>query len=341
MTTNIGKAFDTSKYEVVFVVIRGQNGISQIQDFIPVQYRIVYVQRSGVLQIMKELYKVIKNEHPDFVFCSMQHYNRKLLLLSNFFPYCKFIIRNANNLYVHTRLQKILMAISYPFADVIITQTEEMSEELIKAFHLKREKVVCLHNPVDVKLINEKLLKAKVIPLGTIPTKKEKIVRYIAVGRYSFEKGFDLLIDAFYLVTEHNPDSELVIVGRNDGVCEQHYRELQQKAQQYNLSDKIYFQGYTDNPYAYIVTADCFVLSSRSEGLPNVLIEAQYLGIPAAAFTCIPIIGRIVIDGETGYTAKSLDVKELSEAMLKAPRLERIESRYKSATLEDYVSLFN
>ena len=106
------------------------------------------------------------------------------------------------------------------------------------------------------------------------------------------------------------------------------------------LTDKVHCVGFKDNPYIYVKHADCFVLSSRNEGLPNVLIEALYLGTPSAATTCIPIIERIIENGETGYLAESENPESLAKAMINASALGRIKSTYKSATINDFTNLF-
>lgn len=64
------------------------------------------------------------------------------------------------------------------------------------------------------------------------------------------------------------------------------------------MSDCVFCVGFKNNPYVYMKHADCFVLSSRNEGLPNVMIEALYLGTPVAAYKCIPVIERIVDEGK-------------------------------------------
>ena len=106
------------------------------------------------------------------------------------------------------------------------------------------------------------------------------------------------------------------------------------------MENYIHCVGFQTNPYSYIKYADCFVLSSRWEGLPNVLIEALYLGTPAAAFACIPIIERIVNDGINGYVVKAEDVNGLASAMLDAAKLGRVDFTYKGAGADDYVNLF-
>ena len=82
------------------------------------------------------------------------------------------------------------------------------------------------------------------------------------------------------------------------------------------------------------------MLSSRNEGLPNVLIESLYLGTPVAATKCIPVIERIVRDGQDGFLAETENVESLANAMLKASSLGRVESCYQAAGLDEFQRLF-
>lgn len=335
MTASVATALETSRYEVVFYLLGEFIGDSDITDFIPETYRVERLRRRNPVGVVWQFYKILRKENPDVVFCSVQYMNRKLLFLSQLFPKCRFIIRNANYLYTHTLLQKFLMTLSYPFADVIITQTEEMREELIKGLRLQsKDKVLVLHNPVSTKLIDEKL-KCK----SPIEHDKSK-VRYVAVGRFHRVKGFDLLVKAFVIVLQRQPNAELHILGRTDEDCSDFYNEIKHIAEENAIEDKVFCPGYTNNPYAYESKCDCFVLSSRNEGLPNVLIEALYIGLPAAAYNCIPMIERIVEEGKTGYLAEKENVVSLANAMVKASVLGRIKTTYKSEGIEDFTKLF-
>ena len=86
--------------------------------------------------------------------------------------------------------------------------------------------------------------------------------------------------------------------------------------------------------------ADCYVLSSRNEGLPNVMIEALYLGTPVAAFKCIPVIERIISEGRSGFLASKENIEELGEAMLKACKLGRIQTSYAADTESVFLEIF-
>jgi glycosyltransferase involved in cell wall biosynthesis len=115
---------------------------------------------------------------------------------------------------------------------------------------------------------------------------------------------------------------------------------ITEKAKKNNIEGKVHCVGYQKNPYPYIKYADCFVLSSRWEGLPNVLIEALHLGTPVAAFRCIPIIERIIDNRGNGFTAEKENVTSLAQAMSKSVDLGRIHSSYKSSQIEDFTKLF-
>ena len=107
-----------------------------------------------------------------------------------------------------------------------------------------------------------------------------------------------------------------------------------------DLENDIKCVGFQNNPYPYMNGANCFVLSSRNEGLPNVLLEAQYLGIPSAATSCIPMIKRIVVDDVNGYLAAVDDADSLATAMLNAARLKSIKSTYQPASINDVLNVF-
>lgn len=100
------------------------------------------------------------------------------------------------------------------------------------------------------------------------------------VGRFCKEKGFEYLLEAFAQVAE-KADLGLVMVG--DGAYRDKYQRI---IRERRLEDRVYFTGFQSNPYKYVAGSDFFVLSSLSEGFPNVLAEAMSLGKPVIAVNC-------------------------------------------------------
>lgn len=333
ITATIGKSLDRSRFNVIFYLLDRPIGTSSIKDFIPSEYDIKMLPDAKGLGLVKELHRTLKIEQPDIVFSSMMYINTKLLALSPFYKRTKFIVRNNNYLYTLGIAQKLALKATYWMADKIIAQTEEMKDELVKQMGLSDKKVIVLHNPVDTHTIDENCKYAS-------PYSNTNSIKYVASGRFFHVKGFDILVKAFQLVTQKQSNAELYIVGNKTGNCAEYYQMIKELINELKLQDRVHCVGFQKNPYVYVKHADCFVLSSRNEGLPNVLIEALYLGTPSAATTCIPIISRIIDEGVTGYLAEMENPKSLAEAMLKASKLGRIESTYKSATIEDFTRLF-
>lgn len=333
MSVLIAKNLNQDDYNVSYCLL-DRDVKSSISDFIPAGAKIRKLTNRSVLLTLLSIWWLILKEHPTTVFSSVFNINNKLLLLKMMFPRIKFVIRCDNYLYTYNEKQKRLLNITYPLADRIIAQTEEMRDELVEQTKVKKEKIIVLHNPLDKNLIETKL-KDQSSPYSFNGKK-----HLVAVGRFDRQKGFDLLADAFIMACTEMDDLELYILGdtsMNEGKVAEIVRK---KVEDAGVSDLFHFCGYQSNPYPYIKFADCFILSSRWEGLPNVLIESLYLGTPAAAFKCIPIIERIVEDGLNGFLAEKEDVASLSDAMLKAVKLGRVETKYKSASIKEFTELF-
>ncbi len=333
VTVTIAKYLDTNMYDVVFCIIDHPLGKTTIDAFIPERYRKIGVPNVKGFRLLIALYRVLKHERPDVAFSSIMHTNTKLLALSIFFPKIKFIVRNNNYIYTLSKKQKIVLKCTYRKADVVIAQTDEMKSELIREMGVPSKKIRVLQNPVDVDTVES--MASQKSPYGNISVKK-----YVASGRFVHAKGFDVLIRAFNLVKKKEPDSELFIIGNTDGICAEYYETMKKLIQRLGLDGSVHCTGFQRNPYAYIKNADCFVLSSRNEGLPNVLIEALYLHTPVAATKCIPVISRIISDGVNGFLAEPENEDSLASAMLKASKLGRVLNTYKSAKNEEFQRLF-
>ena len=334
ITAFIGRELFSQSKEVIFCLIR-KKGKSSITDFLPKDINIKYISGDNGVICLMSMIKTILRVRPDYVFASVLNLNTKLLLIRKIFPKIKFIVRCDNYIYTYTPKQRKLLAMTYQNADRIIAQTEEMRDELIDQIGIKRNKVIVLHNPIDKKTINKKIQNVN----SPYPEDGKKHI--VAVGRFNHQKGFDFLIDAFIRVYEKNSKVELYIVGDSSIGNGEVAKDVRSKAEKAGISSSVHICGYQANPYPYIKNADCFVLSSRWEGLPNVLIESLYLGTPVAAFKCIPIIERIIEEGKTGYCAEKEDVSSLTQAIINTMQLGRVTSTYNSASIEDFVELFN
>ena len=134
---------------------------------------------------------------------------------------------------------------------------------------------------------------------------------FLAVGRFSHQhKGFDLLIEAFYLFSQKNKEWTLDIVG--EGVEEELYRSLIKK---YNLDDRVTIHPFTNHIQGYYSNAQIYVLSSRWEGFGLVLVEAMAHGLPVVS-SDLPTSKEIM--GDFGLYFKNGDIRDLAEQLEEA-----------------------
>ena len=89
-----------------------------------------------------------------------------------------------------------------------------------------------------------------------------------------------------------------------------------QLTKELKVSNKVHFHGYIKNPYPYYKFADLFVLSSKWEGLPNVVLESLFLKTPVVVTNCIPYLGKIIKSGKNGYIVEYGDYQSMANAIL-------------------------
>lgn len=132
----------------------------------------------------------------------------------------------------------------------------------------------------------------------------------VAAGRLSRQKGFDLLIEAFGLIAGRHPDWQLRIFGWGD-----QKKQLAARIGELGLGDQVRLMGGTRKLEEELAGASAYVLSSRFEGLPMVLLEALTVGLPAVAFDCPTGPAEIIEDGVNGLLVPPEDVPALAEGM--------------------------
>jgi glycosyltransferase involved in cell wall biosynthesis len=202
------------------------------------------------------------------------------------------------------QLKRWLYRRLYPRADRIICVADYVLNDLAVNFGIPREKMMRIYNPVEIGRVRE-LADASGNPYG------DSSPRFITAGRLAKVKGIDLLLDAMALVGKKLPSAELMILG--EGPLES---ALKRQTRQLGLDHAVHFPGFQPNPYGYMRHADVFVLASRYEGLPLVLLEALALGTPVVATDCPGGVREILSDCPMGRLIPALDAQALAEAMI-------------------------
>ena len=179
--------------------------------------------------------------------------------------------------------------------DKIIVMTEEENKDWVSD-----SKVVCIPNMLPY------------YPLDS-PDRTQTYHRVISVGRYAYQKGFDMLLNSWKYVHEHHPEWQLHIYGSHDGDTGD-YDQLKSVVDK-NLTRSVCLHPATNDIYSEYCKSDFYVLSSRFESFGLVLIEAMSCGLPVVAFDCKYGPGSIVNDGDTGILVPPLDVQKLAQSI--------------------------
>jgi glycosyltransferase involved in cell wall biosynthesis len=206
-----------------------------------------------------------------------------------------------------SKLHFVKLKLFYPRLTRVVCVSKTVKQSVLKMASVRPERLKVIYSPQDLSSIIEK---AKESLSGWA----EDVVRkptLIAVGRLSYEKGFDLLISAHAKVLKKGIHHNLIIVG--DGP---HRVKLQEIIRQLEIADSVFMPGYISNPYPLIKRASALVLSSRFEGLPGVIIEALALGKPVVATVCGGS-AEILCDGRDGILVPPEDVDGLADGMSK------------------------
>ena len=162
-----------------------------------------------------------------------------------------------------------------------------------------------------------------------VDSKKNGRKILIAMGRFTEEKGFDKLLIAFSKICDRHPDWILEIWG--DGPLRSNLEHL---IGNLNIGNQVLLPGKTKEPWVQMQRSDLFVLSSRYEGFPNVLLEAMALGLPVISFDCPNGPKDIIQNNINGLLVAPGDVEELSQVMSQLMQDENERYRLSSSAIE-------
>lgn len=160
----------------------------------------------------------------------------------------------------------------------------------------------------------EKARKVYVIPNFTeyMPPQSStcEIPRAIAVGRLSYQKGFDRLVSIWSIVNKRFPDWKLDIYG--EGICKE---ALKKQIGELHLDKIVTIHPFTKDILQEYLSSSLFVLSSNYEGFALVLLEAMACGLPCVSFDCPNGPADIIQNGETGLLVKNGDLEGFTNAI--------------------------
>jgi glycosyltransferase involved in cell wall biosynthesis len=205
------------------------------------------------------------------------------------------------------RLMPQIVRAVYPRADYVVGVSAGVVDDLMRFTSLPAEKLKVVFNPIVTPDLRER---AKEPVEHSWFADGSKV--FVAVGRLRPQKDFDTLLHAFSRVRATRP-ARLLILGEGP-----ERPALEDLVRKLGIADDVSLPGSVGNPYAYLSRAVAFVLSSRWEGLPTVLIEALACGAPVIATDCPSGPREILAGGRYGKLVAVNAVEDLTAAMEEA-----------------------
>ena len=228
--------------------------------------------------------------------------NVSAIILSKLFK-LKIIVRlnTSTKKYINNFIKNLFFKKIYSMSDVIIVNSLEFKKDLKKILNVDS---IQIYNPIKFKNINKKL---KIDYF-----KNFRGIKILSIGRLTDQKDQLTLLKSMTLILKKSSiNFKLVIIGKgkNQTILNRYINEN-------NLTKNVYLLGYKKNAFSYLSLFDLFILSSKYEGLPNTLLEAQMSKIPIISSDCPTGPKEILLGGKLGILFKTGDHIDLYKKLL-------------------------
>ena len=284
--------------EIFFITLTKSNKIILAKNI-----HLINLKSDKVFNSIMKLKNLINELEPDLCFSTISHTNIALFIASKLAKHnCKIFLRESNNLFKSLNTKNFLykffflklVKISYKNS-TLITPSKRLSNSLKKKFKLN-EKVYTLNNPIISRKVNYSLTKN---------------FDFISVGSLSYQKDHLTLLKAFKVAILKKNKIKLMIIGEGS-----FKKKILKYISDYNLKKNIKVLPNQKNLFKYLNQSKNFVLSSRYEGYPNVLLDAAIAKLPIISTNCEFGPSEILQDEKYGKMFEVGDYIKLSKIML-------------------------
>jgi len=282
---------------------------------VPATVRTIDLRASRVLAATVPLLRYLRAERPRALLSALSHMNVVAIWARAVARVETRLVVSEHNLaglwlehavQRRARLLPTIMRWTYGSADAIVTVSDGLADDLATSLHCDRTRITRIYNPV---------VTPKLFALADEPVEHSWFAAgeppvVVAAGRLTKEKDFATLLRAVALV-QREREVRLMILG--EGIERQ---QLEALASDLAIATTVALPGFVANPFRYMRRAAVFVLSSRSEGFGNVLVEAMACGTPVVSTDCPSGPGEILQGGRFGRLVPIGDAKAMADAIV-------------------------
>lgn len=265
--------------------------------------------RGFSFKLVKTLAELINSEKPDVVQCNGSDTLKYMVTASFFVPKLPITYRNISTISEWINSSLKLRVYKYLFKKVmhVTSVGSESIQDLITTLNYPQEHTSVIRRGIPIKQV--KLSLPEYSLKNELKLKdSDKIVMHI--GNFSPEKNHEFLLNIFSEIKEENPEIKLVCVG--DGVT---FQSIKHQIKNQNLENTVFLLGFRKDIPELLAQADCFVLASKIEGVPGVILEAASQRVPTVA-TNVGGVLEVLVNGKTGFIIDDFDKKEFKDRLL-------------------------
>lgn len=261
---------------------------------VPDSVRVVDLAGRGVLASVPSLVDYLRRHRPKALLATLDHASVAAIVAKKLAGVAtKVFVREANVIAgmrrggIRQSLLPLAMRVTYRHANGIIAVSNGVAESVVRHTGTKTASVHTIYNPVvssDMIMLSQESLDHPWFSPDAPPA-------VVAAGRLVEQKDFSTLVRAFSMLREQRA-AKLVILGEGDERA-----ALLALGRELGVSADMELPGFVDNPFKYMARASLFVLSSRWEGLPSVLVQAMACGCPVVSTDCAGDGPREILQG--------------------------------------------
>ena len=277
---------NTDKFDVTLTVLDNSAPFFQITN---PAIKIIDLKITSVRKSLFAIAKLSRKIRPDVILTTANHLNLFFGIFKWLFPKrVKIIGRESSIMSMNTptnwspAFYNWLSRNFYNNLNIIICQSVYMQDDLVKHFRIPLDKTRIISNPVEPPIAN----------IADSEAIKKSIPKFITVARLTPLKGIERIIRS---LAKLDMPFEYCIIGEGE-LKEQ----LERLIKEYALEKKVFLVGKYNEPFAVVANPTLFLLGSYYEGFPNVLLEANAIGIPVVAFNAPGGIAELITNFENG-----------------------------------------
>lgn len=268
---------------------------------------------------VRDLRRVLKEFKPDVV-------HAHLRVMAHILPAMVGIKVDRKFYTVHNLAEKdgagfnrYILKFAFTFAGFIPVAISGLCRKSIADFyHMKEPDIPCVYVGMDLTAFK------RTRAYSDLP---DQCVQFVAVGRFTVQKNYILMLRAFEAVNEHFPNTCLKIIGVGET-----FDEVKKYISDHNMGDAVELTGSVPDVMPYLDQSHIYLMSSDWEGLPQTVLEAMAMGLPIVS-TKAGGVSDVVQEGENGLLVECGDMRGLIESMEKLIQSKKLRNQFSEKSL--------